>query len=209
MRIRIARPLTIVTLLLAAAVAAAQGQQGPPPAGARPAGGGRPSGPPLQITSSAYSDGGSIPDKYTCVVGGFGSGASPAVTWANAPAGTASFILLFHDPDAHARKSLDDITHWIIYNIPGDSTGLPEGVKADAPATVGVQGNNVMGRAGYLGPCPPPGPPHHYTLELLALDTKLDVPASASRDDVLKAADGHVLTGTVYIGLFQRNPPPK
>ena len=128
-------------------------------------------GPPLQITSSAYSDGGAIPDKYTCVVSGFGSGVSPAVSWTNPPAGTASFVLLFHDPEAHVRKSAGDVTHWIIYNIPGDSTGLPEGVKADAPATVGVQGNNVTGRPGYLGPCPPPTAPHHYTLELLALDT--------------------------------------
>jgi len=170
----------------------------------------------LQITTDAYSDGGVIPDKYSCAgPGGFNSMTSMPVQWENPPAGTQSFILLLHDPDAHARKSLDDITHWIVFNIPGDSTGLPEGVKADAPATVGVQGNNIMGRPGFMGPCAPAGPPHHYTLELLALDTKLDLPAGASRDDILKAADGHVLTGAVYIGLFHRapgssmGPPPR
>jgi Raf kinase inhibitor-like YbhB/YbcL family protein len=205
MRIGIARPLTIATFLLAAGIAPALAQQAPP--AARPAGGGRPPGPALQITSSAYSDGGAIPEKYTCVPGGFGTGVSPAVSWTNAPAGTASFVLLFHDPEAHVRKSQVDVTHWLIYNIPGDSTGLPEGVKPDAPASVGVQGNNVMGRPGYIGPCPPPVAPHHYTFELLALDTKLDLPAGASRDDVLKAADGHVLAGSAYIGLFHRNAP--
>jgi len=190
--------------LLAASVIPAAAQQGPPP------------GPPLQITTDAYSDGGVIPDKYSCAgPGGFASMTSMPVQWKNPPAGTQSFVLLLHDPDAHARKSLDDITHWIVYNIPGDSTGLPEGVKADAPATVGTQGKNIMGQPGFMGPCAPAGPPHHYTLELLALDTKLDLPAGASRDDILKAADGHVLTGAVYIGLFHRapgssmGPPPR
>lgn len=162
-------------------------------------------GPPLQLSSSAFSDGGTIPDKYTCAVG-MTSSVSPALQWVNAPAGTQSFVLLLHDPDAHARKQLEDITHWIIFNIPADSTGLPEAVKPDAPATVGVQGNNIMGRPGYMGPCAPPGPNHHYTFELFALDTKLDLPAGASRADILKAMDGHVLTGTVYIGLFHRAP---
>ena len=62
---------------------------------------------------------------------------SPPLSWVNAPKGTESFVLLLHDPDAHARKSFDDITHWMIFNIPGDATSLPEGVKADS--TVGVQ----------------------------------------------------------------------
>jgi Raf kinase inhibitor-like YbhB/YbcL family protein len=131
---------------------------------------------------------------------------SPPVSWTNPPAGTQSFVLLLHDPDAHARKSVEDITHWIIFNIPGDATSLPEGVKSDVPASVGLQGNNIMGRPSFMGPCAPPGPPHHYTLELFALDTKLDLPAGASRADIMKAMDGHVLTGTAYIGLFNRQP---
>ncbi|MGD1212723.1 MAG: YbhB/YbcL family Raf kinase inhibitor-like protein [Candidatus Acidiferrales bacterium] len=222
MRITSLRLLVTSAFLLAASAIPAAAQQGPPPGGGPPGGGGRPGGggpppgPPLQLSTSAYSDGGTIPDKYTCAgPGGFASMTSMPVEWKNPPAGTQSFILLLHDPDAHARKSLDDITHWIVYNIPGDSTGLPEGVKADAPASVGTQGKNIMGQPGFMGPCAPPGPPHHYTLELLALDTKLDLPAGASRDDILKAADGHVLTGTVYIGLFHRapgssmGPPPR
>src|SRR5271155_489980 len=144
MQMRIVRPLTIVTFLLAAGVAPALAQQGPPPAGG--GGGGRPMmGPPLQLTSTGITDGGTIPDKYTCSPDGKmmtqpANMTSPPLAWTNPPAGTQSFVLLLHDPDAHARKTLDNITHWIIFNIPGDSTGLPEGVKADAPATVGTQG---------------------------------------------------------------------
>ncbi len=162
-------------------------------------------GPQLRLSSAAFADGGTIPEKYTCAAG-MSNMLSPAVSWTNTPKGTQSFVLLLHDPDAHARKQVDDITHWIIFNIPGDSTSLPEGVKPDAPATVGVQGANIMGRAAYMGPCAPPGPPHHYTIELYALDTKLDLPAGASRDDIMKAMEGHVLGGTVYIGLFHREP---
>jgi Raf kinase inhibitor-like YbhB/YbcL family protein len=210
MRMKGIQPLITLAFLLAAGALPAVAQQGPPPGGG-PGGGGRPAGPPpgppLQITSAPWSDGGVVPDKYSCAgPGGFASMTSPAVEWKNPPAGTQSFVLLLHDPDAHARKSVDDITHWIVFNIPADSTGLPEGVQADAPATIGVQGANIMGRPGYMGPCAPAGPPHHYTLELYALDTKLDLAAGASRDDIMKAMEGHVLTGAVYIGLFHRQP---
>jgi len=208
MRMRIVRPLTIVTFLLAAGVAPALAQQGPPPAGG--GGGGRPMmGPPLQLTSTGITDGGTIPDKYTCSPDGKmmtqpANMTSPPLAWTNPPAGTKSFVLLLHDPDAHARKSMDDITHWMIFNIPGDSTSLPEGVKADS--TVGVQAGNVTGQPMFFGPCAPPGPVHHYTFELFALDSMLDLQKGASRDDVQKAMDGHVLTGTVLIGLFHHEP---
>jgi Raf kinase inhibitor-like YbhB/YbcL family protein len=211
MRITSKRLMIASALLLAVGVIPAAAQQGPPPGGGG-GGGGRPMmGPPLQLTSTAFADGSMIPDKYTCSPDGKtmtqpANMTSPPLAWTNPPAGTQSFVLLLHDPDAHARKTLDDITHWIIFNIPGDSTGLPEGVKADAPATVGTQGKNIAGQPSFFGPCAPPGPVHHYTFELLALDSKLDLPAGASRDDILKAADGHVLTGTVLIGLFHHQP---
>ncbi len=207
MQIRIVRPLAIVTLLLAAGVAPALAQQGPPPGGG---GGARPMpGPPLQLTSTAFTDGSAIPDKYTCSPDGKAMTApanmtSPPLAWTNPPAGTKSFVLLLHDPDAHARKAMDDITHWMIFNIPGDATSLPEGVKADS--TAGLQAGNVTGQPMFFGPCAPPGPVHHYTFELFALDTTLDLPKGASRDDVQKAMEGHVLTGTVLIGLFHHQP---
>jgi Raf kinase inhibitor-like YbhB/YbcL family protein len=169
-------------------------------------------GPQLQLTSTAFSDGGAVPEKYTCAAG-FNNMTSPALQWTNAPKDTASFVLLLHDPEPRPRKGLEDVTHWLVYNIPGDATGLPEGVKPDAPASVGVQGKNIMGSPSYMGPCAPPGPNHHYTFELFALDAKLDLPAGATRADVMKAMDGHILGAAVYIGLFHRQaggmtPPP-
>jgi Raf kinase inhibitor-like YbhB/YbcL family protein len=216
MQMRNMRPLAILTLLLVAAAAPALAQQGPPPGGG---GGGRPAmGPPLQLSSSAFTDVGPYPEKYSCVPGMAGGPpdaskmTSPPLSWVNPPTGTKSFVLLLHDPDAHAAKTFDDITHWMVFNIPGDATSLPEGMKADS--TVAPQANNIARSASFFGPCAPPGPVHHYTFELFALDTMLDLQKGASRDDVQKAMDGHVITGTVLIGLFHRTsgggpPPPR
>jgi Raf kinase inhibitor-like YbhB/YbcL family protein len=207
MRMRIATPLSIATLLLAAGVAPALAQQGPPPGGP---GGARPAPPPpLQLSSSAISDGGTIPDKYTCSPDGKtmtqpANMTSPPLAWTAPPPGTKSLVLLLHDPDAHAGKTYFDITHWLVFNIPADATSLPEGMKADS--TVALQANNIARQPSFFGPCAPAGPAHHYTFELFALDTMLDLKAGASRDDVQKAMEGHVLTGTVLIGLFHHQP---
>jgi len=201
MEMRMTRSIALAALVLAAGAAPALAQGG---------GGGRAmGGPPLQLTSSGITDVGTIPDKYTCSPDGKtmtspANMTSPPLSWVNAPAGTKSFVLILHDPDAHARKTFDDITHWVVFNIPGDATSLPEGMKADS--TVALQGNNIAGQPGFFGPCAPPGPVHHYTFELFALDTMLDLQKGASRDDVQKAMDGHVLTGTVLIGLFHHQP---
>jgi len=220
MRITSLRSLATLAFLVAASIVPEAAQQGPPPAGGPGGGGGggRPMmGPPLQLTSSAFADGTMIPDKYTCVPGMAGGPpdaskmTSPPLAWVNPPAGTKSFVLLLHDPDAHAGKTLNDITHWMVFNIPADATSLPEGMKADS--TVAPQANNIARSPSFFGPCAPPGPVHHYTFELFALDTTLDLQKGASRDDVQKAMDGHVLTGTVLIGLFHRTgpagPPPR
>lgn len=196
-----------LAILLVAALPAAAQQTGatPPP---------RPNvAPPLKITIPAFSDGGTIPLQYTCSAttpppGGpmhISLGVSPLVQWTNVPAGTASFVLILHDADAHIGKAFIDIPHWIVFNIPGDATELAEGVPPDAPLANGtLQGDNMMRRAAYQGPCAPPGLPHHYTFALYALDTKLDLPQGASRADIEKAMDGHVLGGGVYVGLFGR-----
>jgi Raf kinase inhibitor-like YbhB/YbcL family protein len=205
MRTKAVRWIAAVVFLAAGAVPVLA--QGGPPGGGPPGGrrGGMMMGPPMRLSSSAFQDMSTIPDKYTCAVG-MTSAVSPAISWDNPPKGTESFVLLLHDPDAHIPKAPTDITHWLIFNIPGDSTSLPEGVKSDAPATVGVQAKNTMNSAAYMGPCAPAGPIHHYTFELFALDTKLDLQAGASREDVMKAMEGHVLNTTVYIGTFARKP---
>ena len=199
------RFLAIAAIVVASAAAAAA--QTPPPAGAGQRGGGRgPATPPLLMTTTAWEDGGVIPDKYTMA----GNAAvSPELKWSQVPAGTQSFVLLMHDPEPVLNKgSKMDITHWLIWNIPGTSTGLPEGVAAgelpDGSRQVSLRSN------AYMGPGAPPGPYHHYTFELYALDTKLDVPqgtpqeAAATRTAVVNAMDGHVLGKAVLVDRFHR-----
>ncbi len=178
-------------LSLTACVAFAQNKGG---------GGGIPS--PLKITVSGYSDGGDIPDKYTCAAKP--PGGSPQIAWSGAPAGTMSFAIIFHDGDVHPGKSFDDVTHWIAWNIPASSSGMPAGVASGALPDGTQQGANIARQNAYMGPCPPPGLPHHYTLEVYALDSKLDLPATAGRDDLQKALGGHILASGVYNGLFHR-----
>jgi len=159
------------------------------------------------MTSSAWEDGGVIPDKYTQAAGP--TAPSPELKWSQVPAGTQSFVLLMHDPEPVLnRGSKMDITHWLVWNIPGTSTGLPEGVAAgelpDGTRQLSLRSN------GYMGPGAPPGPYHHYTFELYALDTKLDVPqgtaqeAAATRTAVFNAMDGHVLGKAVLVARFHR-----
>jgi phosphatidylethanolamine-binding protein (PEBP) family uncharacterized protein len=106
--------------------------------GGRGGGGGRgPAVPPLIMTSTAWEDGGVIPDKFTQAAGA--TAPSPALSWSQVPPGTQSFVLLMHDPEPVLQKgSKMDITHWLIWNIPGTSTGLPEGVAAgELPTAAG------------------------------------------------------------------------
>ena len=139
---------------------------------------------------------------------GNGGGVAGAEVVAGA-AGTQSFVLLMHDPEpVLAKGSKMDITHWLIWNIPGTSTGLAEGVAAgelpDGSRQVSLRAN------AYMGPGAPAGPYHHYTFELYALDTKLEVPqgtpqeAAATRTAVVNAMDGHVLGKAVLVARFHR-----
>jgi Raf kinase inhibitor-like YbhB/YbcL family protein len=134
---------------------------------------------------------------------------SPELKWSQVPAGTQSFVLLMHDPEpVLAKGSKMDITHWLIWNIPGTSTGLPEGV-AQGELPDGSRQVSLRSSA-YMGPGAPPGPYHHYTFELYALDTKLEVPqgmpqeAAATRTAVVNAMDGHVLGKAVLVARFHR-----
>jgi len=163
-----------------------------------------PPGPRLTITSPAFPDGSEIPVKYS---DSELMPISPKLEWSNVPMGTESFVLLFHDPDVAFNKSAEsDVLHWLVWNIPGESRGLPENIPPIAKLPDGtIQGKNQGNVVGYRGPgANAAGPRHHYTFELYALDTKLDLGSEASRTDVIKASNGHVLGKALYVGRFMR-----
>jgi Raf kinase inhibitor-like YbhB/YbcL family protein len=170
-----------------------------------PAGqGAAPPRPPLTLTTTAFPDGGRIPVKYTQA----GEQVSPVLTWSSVPPGTQSFVLHMRDPDVARNRTTEDQVHWLVWNIPGTATGLPEGVPKGAQLADGSRQISASGEV-YRGPgAPATGPLHHYTFELFALDTKIDRPAGAdawaTRTAVYDAMQGHVLGKAVYVGLFRR-----
>jgi len=199
---RIAGLLTIVLLLTLPALAQDRGGRG--------GGGQRGGGPAMTLTTSAWQDGTMIPVKYTQA----GEQVSPELKWTNVPAGTQSFVIHMHDPDVAQNRGTEDQVHWLVWNIPANVTGLPEGVPQGAQLKDGAQQISASGPM-YRGPgAPANGPPHHYTIEVYALDSKIDVQASSNaqagaaavetRTNVMKAMQGHILGKAVYVGLFHR-----
>ena len=193
--------VALSAMAFAPATAHAQGGGGQAP------GGRGPQTPPLLMTTTAFEDGGVIPDKYTQAAGPMA--VSPELKWSQVPPGTQSFVLLLHDPEPTLNKSSKmDVTHWLIWNIPATATGLKEGVPAgelpDGSRQVSLRAN------AYMGPGAPAGPYHHYTFELYALDTKLDVAqgtpgeAANTRVGVVNAMDTHVLGKAILVGRFHR-----
>ena len=164
----------------------------------------------MTLTVSGFADGGQIPVKFSQAAPGAapGGGTSPAMHWANAPAGTQSFFLHMHDLDLARNKTTDDQAHWVVWNIPPTATGLPEGVPKGSQLPDGSYQTSATGPM-YRGPgAAANGPLHHYMFELYALDTKLDVTPSGdafeTRAKVMQAVQGHVLAKAVYGGLFRR-----
>ena len=161
-----------------------------------------PAGPGLTLTTTAFEDGGVIPVKYTSADP---KAVSPELKWTNMPNGTVTFALIFHDPDVALKRSTLDVLHGMWFNIPASTTSFAEGALTGSLTDGTVQAKNLRGQPGYMGPgAGAAGPMHHYTFELFALDTKLDLTADASRDDVLKAMDGHILGKAVLMGRFKR-----
>jgi Raf kinase inhibitor-like YbhB/YbcL family protein len=151
----------------------------------------------LSVSSSAFAEGEVIPDSYTCQ----GRDISPPLAWSQPPAGTQSLALIVDDPDAPVGV----FTHWVIFNIPADSGGLPEAVPTQAELPSGaLQGKNDFGRTGYAGPCPPPGRPHRYQFTVYTLDGKLDLTADASKKQLLAAMQEHILAQGELSGIYQR-----
>jgi Raf kinase inhibitor-like YbhB/YbcL family protein len=196
--------VSIGVVAVVAAVTVAAQERG----GGQRAGG--PAGPAMAMTVAGFADGGQFPVRFSQAAEGAapGEGTSPAITWSNAPAGTQSFFLHMHDLDLARNRTTDDQPHWVLWNIPATATGLPEGVPKGNPRPDGSLQVSATGPM-YRGPgAPATGPMHHYVFELFALDTKLDVQptadAFATRANVLKAIQGHILAKAVYGGLFRR-----
>lgn len=184
MSVRI-RLFAIITILIVGSVVA------PPAASQAPAPEPRALG--FRIESPAFSHGGIIPIVHTCD----GLDRSPALQWSGAPAGSQSFALIMDDPDAPGGT----FTHWVLFDIPGAQSALPEGLR---PGQVGISGRNDFGRVGYGGPCPPGGT-HRYVFTLFSLDVStLRRGEGARRADVERAMQGHVLAQTQLIGRFGR-----
>jgi len=188
--------LTPGLILLACSAMAQQPSQ---PAASRP-----PAGPGLTLTTPAFADSGIIPAQFT--QNATSTPVSPPLEWTNVPDGTVSFALIMHDPDTAPKRHIEDNLHWMAFNIPGTVRALPENIPATATLPDGtIQTKNGHGAVGFLGPgAGAAGPYHHYTWELYALDIKLDLTPDATRDDVLKAMDGHVLAKGILAGRFHR-----
>ena len=162
------------------------------------------------LTSPAFPDGGIIPIKFSQAAPGAapGEGTSPELNWMDVPAGTKSFVLHMHDLDFSRNKTTDDQVHWLVWNIPGDSKGFPEGLPKGEKLPDGSFQISVTGQV-YRGPgAAANGPLHHYMFELFALDTEIDVKPAAdafkSRKRVMKAMEGHILGKAAYGGRFRR-----
>lgn len=147
----------------------------------------------FRLFSTAFEDGGAIPGRFACD----GDDVSPDLTWEDAPDDTAAFALIVDDPDARG------FVHWIAYDLTGSASGgLAEGVSTspDAPP----QGTNSFGGVGWAGPCPPSGADHRYVFRLLALDDLLGLNGAPRADEVLAAAEGHIIDEAQLEGRYRR-----
>lgn len=164
--------------------------------------------PPVQVmslTTTAWTDGGVIPAKYTQA----GAEVSPPLAWSDVPADAAGFVLIVRDLDAVVGNGADDVLHWMLWNIPASARSLPEGVVQGAVLPDGTRQISVSGPY-YRGPgAPASGPAHHYAFEIYAVDGPIDVPAVGQSPAQTRAAVEAAMAGRVrgkgaLVGLFKR-----
>lgn len=152
----------------------------------------------MEIKSSAFKPGESIPTKYTCD----NLDISPHLIWSKVPNGTKSFALIADDPDAPSGTYV----HWVLFNIPANQRELAENIpKTETLENGAIQGKNDFGNIGYGGPCPPSGT-HRYYFKIYALDTELDSEAGITKKELMKAMDVHVLEEGQLMGRYKRKP---
>ena len=155
---------------------------------------------PLKITSPAFEDGAAMAAKYTCE----GLNVAPPLNWEGVPDGARSLALIVDDPDA-PDPSAPKMTfvHWVLYNLPPDSGGLPEGVTAAGLPPGTLAGLNDYRRLEYGGPCPPIGR-HRYFHKLYALDVVMEDLGQPTKDRLLKAMEGHVIEKAEIVGTYKK-----
>jgi len=150
----------------------------------------------MEIKSSVFDEGGMIPAKYTCDA----ENVSPPLSWSSLPDGTKSLALICDDPDAPVGTWV----HWVVFNLPPDSDGLPEHVPPQKKLSDGaLQGLNDFRKIGYGGPCPPGGT-HRYFFKLYALDMVLDLQAGSTKAALERAMQGQVLAEARLMGTYRR-----
>jgi len=152
----------------------------------------------LRISSPAFTDGGEIPASFTCE----GRDLSPELLFEGVPEGTQSLALIVDDPDAPdpAAPKMTWV-HWVLLDLPPDTSKLPEGVTALPGGT--REGLNDWKRTGYGGPCPPIGR-HRYFFKLYALDAKLPHLEQPTKAKLLQAMEGHILADAQIIGTYRK-----
>lgn len=185
MMIRLATVLmvAVLSLKICAATSTAAASQQPKPMN-------------IKVTSSAFAEGGMIPKQYTCD----GKDVSPPLAWDGVPATAKTIAIICDDPDA----PMGTWVHWVLFNLPASTKELTENVPTKKVLPNGAkQGTNDFGRIGYGGPCPPGGT-HRYYFKVYALDCELKLDAGATKAQLLKAMEGHVLAEGQLMGKYKR-----
>lgn len=196
-----AAQICLIALILPAFSACQKGNSPAPQNTAQPTPTAAPNASPalkaaIKITSAAFSDNGMMPPKYTCD----GENISPPLKWEGVPEKARTLALIADDPDAPNGTW----THWVLFNLSASARELPENILPEKqPASVASQGTNDFKKIGYGGPCPPGGT-HRYFFKLYALDAELKLDAGATKDELLKAMEGHILAEGQLVGKYEK-----
>jgi Raf kinase inhibitor-like YbhB/YbcL family protein len=151
----------------------------------------------MQLSSTVFTEGGSIPAPYTCD----GRNVSPPLKWSGVPADAKALVLIVDDPDAPVGTWV----HWVLYDLPANSNELPEDVqKSQYVAGGAMQGINDFRHLGYGGPCPPPGKPHRYFFKLYALKQALGLKPGLTKKEIEQALEKHLLAQAQLMGTYKR-----